>query len=58
LIVSRPALDGSIDRYMRLVPEGDLIEICLQQMESIRCVVGDLSEDKAKFRYEESSYTF
>jgi hypothetical protein len=34
-----------------MVPDGDLIEICVGQIQSLSAVVSNLSEDQAEFRY-------
>ncbi len=39
------------ERYIRLVPEGDILEILSSQMEETATILGDLTEDRALFRY-------
>lgn len=51
MIIERPPSDNSIEKYMRFVPEGDLIEICIQQMDDVIDLISNLSEEAAEYRY-------
>lgn len=51
MIIERPPDGNSIEKYMRFVPEGDLIEICIQQMDDVIGLISNLSEEAAEYRY-------
>jgi hypothetical protein len=51
MITERPPEGSSIDHYMKYVPDGDLIEICMQQMNEVTNLLSNLSEEVADYRY-------
>lgn len=51
MIVERPLSGNSIEKYMRFVPDGDLIDICIRQMAEVRSVISHLTEQAAEYRY-------
>jgi hypothetical protein len=51
MITECPPAGSSIENYMRFVPEGDLIDICIQQMEEVTSLISNLSEEAAEYRY-------
>lgn len=57
MIVERPPFGSSIDGYMKYVPNGDLIEICVRQFEEFSALISHLSEEDAEYRYEAGKWS-
>jgi hypothetical protein len=60
LITERPLsheYDEYFERYIKLVPTGDLTQIYVEQMESFYSLISSLSESEAEFRYEEGKWS-
>ena len=51
MITERPPIGNFIEHYMKFVPDGDLIEICVKQMDELYSLISNLSEDAAEYRY-------
>ena len=45
------------DRYVRLVPDGDIIEIFKEQLTSTESFFGSISADKAEYRYQPDKWS-
>lgn len=56
-MTDRPQPGSSVERYVRLLPDGDLIELYVQQMESLYSLISQLSETEAEFRYEAGKWS-
>lgn len=57
VIVERPPLGSSIDRYLTYLPNGDLIEICLRQVDDLWAVISILSDEDAEYRYDAGKWS-
>ncbi len=60
MITERPLsheYDEYFERYVKLVPRGDLTQIYVKQMESFCSLISNLSESEAEFRYEEGKWS-
>lgn len=60
MITERPLpkeYDQYFERYMKLVPAGDLNQVYVKQMESFYLLISRLSETEAEFRYEQGKWS-
>jgi hypothetical protein len=60
MIIERPLsneYDEFFERYVKLVPTGDLTQIYIKQMDSFYRLISSLSESEAEFRYEEGKWS-
>ncbi|HZH62745.1 MAG TPA: DinB family protein [Metabacillus sp.] len=60
MITKRPLpqeYDDYFERYMKLLPAGDLIEIYVNQMRSFYSLISRLSESEAEFRYDQGKWS-
>ncbi|KAA0549522.1 DinB family protein [Bacillus sp. BGMRC 2118] len=60
MITERPLsheYDKYYERYITLVPSGDLVQIYSEQLSTFHSLLSGLTEDKAEFRFEEGKWS-
>ncbi|MNO94587.1 DinB superfamily protein [compost metagenome] len=59
-MITRPEIDEylpNVQRYIDLVPEGDIVAILQEQLNANLCLLSDLNEDKGSYRYAPDKWT-
>ena len=57
VILQRPPLGSPIDGYLKCLPDGDLIEICVRQLDELSVIISPLSDEDAGYRYEAGKWS-
>ncbi|MNH98714.1 DinB superfamily protein [compost metagenome] len=59
-MITRPEVNEylpNVQRYIDLVPEGDIVQILQAQLNTNLCLLSDLNEDKGNYRYAPDKWT-